>query len=201
MTHLHIGSQSSRLLSSEFLHFFSEQFYHRRHFMDSQECRVCYGKLSWDNGANSLVCIDCGSLDDSTQTTLTNSNEAIPNGMVRDIILNPIGSFPLRTSSGRAIYGQTSNDREIVSRKREMHDFIISILRMLSQPGLADRACHLFDRSIELADFRWGRQVRLAASACIALSLNEARKGVTLTSIAVSFCLVLNHQIPMLHRR
>lgn len=149
-------------------------------------CKICSGSTQWDDGANSFVCVDCGSLEDASQTVLADNADFMAGSSRSDIILNPVGNSTLRTSAGRPLYGQPSKDKQHASHVREMRQFISSTLQAISQPGLMERTCHLFDLAMQRAKYRWGRQAKLAASACIAIALNESKKGVTMATLSAS---------------
>jgi transcription factor IIIB 90 kDa subunit len=157
--------------------------------MVPQVCKICSGSTQWDDSANSVVCVDCGFLEDSSQTVFTNDSNFASGGsqkILPDILLNPIAGSTLKTASGRPLYGQSSKVKQNAVHSREMHQYIASILRNISHPGLTERSCYLFDLAMQRAGFRWGRQAKLASGACIAIALNESQKGETMATVAVS---------------
>ena len=159
--------------------------------MPVQFCSVCSGTAQWDDSANSVVCIDCGYLEDSSQTVLTNDSDfRAPANSYLNIALNPVAGSTLRASSGRPLFGQSSTSKQSESHYKEMHSYIASVLRSISHSALTERACHLFDLAMQRAKYRWGRQAKLACGACIVIALNESQKGETVATIAVSCAII-----------
>jgi transcription factor IIIB subunit 2 len=154
--------------------------------MNAQVCKICSGITQWDESANSIVCIDCGSLEDSSQTVLTSGQGSGETGPQSSAYLNPFAGSTLKSSAGRALYGQPSKGKQRAAHSREMHQYIESILRNISQSGLKDRATYLFNLAMDRAGYRWGRQAKLAAGACIMIALNESQRGETTATLAVS---------------
>jgi transcription factor IIIB subunit 2 len=131
-------------------------------------------------------------MEDSSQTVLTNSQDFGGSGSQTtrtDITFNPLNGL-LRTSGGKALYGQSSKSRQDAAHIREMHQCLASILRRISQPGLFERSCYLFDLGMQRAKYRWGRRARLCAGACVLIALNEQQKGETAATVAVSSSLI-----------
>src|ERR1700761_466583 len=114
--------------------------------MASQSCSLCSGEVQWDDSANSIVCLECGYLDDSTQTTLVGHAEATGHSNYRHgDIFNALSTPALKAASGRALAGQSSKANRDAANSREMHEYISSILRIANHTSVSERSQHLFD--------------------------------------------------------
>jgi transcription factor IIIB 90 kDa subunit len=152
-------------------------------------CSLCSGATEWDDGANSIVCLDCGNLEDSTQTALVEQAEP---GQAGHLVSQPTDIFhslstpALKAATGRVLAGQSSKANRDAANSRMMHEYISSITRVISSRAITDRAQHLFDLAMYEGSYKWGAQAKRVAAACVAIALNESGKVDSVALIAVS---------------
>jgi transcription factor IIIB subunit 2 len=157
--------------------------------MTSQSCSLCSGITEWDDAAHSVVCLDCGNLEDSTQTTLVDNGAPgqVGHGTSQSgELFRSLSTPALKAATGRVLAGQSSKGNRDAANSKEMHECIISMTRILGSIAVAERAQHLFDLAMYEGSFRWGRQAKHAAAACVIIALNENGKADGLNTIAVS---------------
>jgi len=177
----------------------------------SGDCLECGQDTQWNDELGSSVCTACGTLSNSTQTTLashvdfheTSSGHQHP--FAWDLGNPTLKS--IRNKDGRALSGQGKEVRYrqnmvrflcsqiVVSQRMLMmalyqfstYTFITSLCNRLSYPGLASRAQTLFSQAMSKGQFRWGRKAKLTAGASVSIAARESRKSVSLRDISVSF--------------
>ncbi|KLO18795.1 hypothetical protein SCHPADRAFT_819130 [Schizopora paradoxa] len=155
--------------------------------MAANECGECGGKFCWDADAQSAVCLNCGLLEDASQTVLDSQIEPVDNGKLRDSLANTLHPRStlksLRSKSGWDLAGQ-GKAAALDRNKNAMAQFTFSLAKRIGHPGLCPRALLLFEQALERGHVRWGRKARLVAGAALAIALREGRKGETMNDIA-----------------
>jgi transcription factor IIIB subunit 2 len=156
----------------------------------SQRCSLCSGETQWDDSANSVLCVDCGNLEDASQTPLVNGDVYDVSNYKHFSDSDAFGALTapaLRAASGRILAGQSSKGARDATNTRELHGYITSILRIVNHSSIGDRSTFLFDRAMQLGRFRWGKQATHTALACIMIAIRENHLGESLASVAVRY--------------
>ncbi|TDL27586.1 hypothetical protein BD410DRAFT_894660 [Rickenella mellea] len=145
-------------------------------------CAECGGNFTWEPLVGSGVCLNCGTLQDPSQTVLNSHIDVEDNGKhdprhwVQQTTLKSV-------RTGWALAGQ-GKEASITRNKNEFHRYISALASRIGHSGLAPRAKLLFDQGMIRGQFRWGRKARLVAAAAIAIAAREAHKGTTIPDIA-----------------
>ncbi|KAG6852613.1 hypothetical protein C0991_010484 [Blastosporella zonata] len=138
-------------------------------------CKECGGHTEWHDDAGSLICTNCGTLADPSQTIL-----ADPDYVSTAAVATILKSF---RSQGHTLAGQSKEFRE-ARNQFAMSEFISSLAVSLNATGLTPRATMLFKQAMTTGSFRWGRKAKLVAGASLSIALREYRRPDSLGDIA-----------------
>ncbi|KAH8102866.1 hypothetical protein BXZ70DRAFT_926915 [Cristinia sonorae] len=151
-----------------------------------ETCVDCGELTIWEQDLGSSICTSCGTLSNPSQSVLSSHLEVV------DTSGHDYSQYWSNSLQGRsAVKGKNGwnlpgQDKEASYRKNtaQMHEFIRSVTMKLSNPGVAGRAQHIFDSSMQRGRYRWGRKAKLTAGASVAIALREASKADSIRDIA-----------------
>ncbi|KIK59827.1 hypothetical protein GYMLUDRAFT_168743 [Collybiopsis luxurians FD-317 M1] len=145
------------------------------------QCSECAGPIVWNEDAASNICTSCGTLTDPCQRVLTNTNDQFDSQYLNSSTPNILKRF-----RGGYSWNLAGEGKEVRVRNNTytMHEFIKSLSRTLSVPGLSPRVCNLFDQAMRTKQFRWGTKAKLVAAACLSIALRESGHPDSIKDIA-----------------
>ncbi|KAF8061578.1 hypothetical protein FPV67DRAFT_1452501 [Lyophyllum atratum] len=143
----------------------------------TQPCKECGGQTVWDDDAGSVICTQCGTLSDPSQSLLTDTA-----GLWDGTAPTTLKSFRAQgTNWDLAGQGKEARDRK---NSLAMAQFINSLAVSINASGLSPRATIIFNQAMAAGKFRWGRKAKLVAGASLAVALREYRRPDSLGDIA-----------------
>ncbi|KAF5365744.1 hypothetical protein D9758_003267 [Tetrapyrgos nigripes] len=128
----------------------------------------------WNEDAGSLICTSCGTLVDPSQVVLTDQLD----------LSSSQPSTLIPSTFHRHLAGE-SRQATWTRNTLSIHAFIHSLAVSLTAPGLAPRACTLFDQAMRTGHFRWGSKAKLVAGASLSIALRESKRPDSLRDIAI----------------